>query len=68
MTRHWTAETDREADVFFATLSVKEIRRRQRLAAAQIELAWEQRNDDALADLRRMENALTRSMAERTVA
>jgi len=63
--KHWTDETDREADVFFSTLPVKEIRRRQALCSEQIRHAWEQRNEDALADLRHMEDALTRSMAAR---
>jgi len=63
--KHWTDETDKEADIFFATLSIKEIRNRQEICSEQIGMAWKQRNDDALEDLRRMEDALTRSMAMR---
>ena len=63
--RHWTDETDAEADVFFASLSDAEIRRRQDLCSAQIVTAHERRNEDALADLRRMEDALCRTMLAR---
>lgn len=63
--RHWTDETDAEADVFFATLSEAEIRRRQDLCQQQIVSAHRDRNEDALADLRRMEDALTRTMLAR---
>jgi hypothetical protein len=62
---HWTDETDREAQVFFATLPEREIRRRQDLCFQQIAAAHAQRNEDALTDLRRMEDALARSMMER---
>lgn len=62
---HWTDETDREAQAFFATLPEREIRRRQDLCFEQIERAHAQRNTDALTDLRRMEDALARSMMER---
>jgi hypothetical protein len=63
--RHWTNETDREADEFFATLSESEIRRRQDLCVQQIEVAHAQHKTDALEDLRRMEDALCRSMLAR---
>ncbi len=62
---HWIDETDREARVLFASLPECEIRRRQDLCSQQIERAHAQRNTDALLDLRRMEDALTRSMLER---
>jgi hypothetical protein len=63
---HWTEETDRAAAELFKTLSTDEIRLRQGLAASQIRLAWEQKNERALADLRAMEDALTREMFRRT--
>lgn len=63
--RQWTDETDREADVFFATLTEREIRRRQEICTAQIREAWRQRNDEALADLHACEEALARSMMAR---
>jgi hypothetical protein len=63
--RHWTDETDTEAEEFFATLPDREIRRRQDLCSQQIRTAHERRNEDALADLRRMEDALTRTMLRR---
>ena len=66
--RHWTDETDREADVLFRTFSVAEIRRRQDLADQQITRAFAQRNEDALADLNAMRDALSREMARRTAA
>jgi hypothetical protein len=62
---HWTDEIDAEAETFFATLSEAEIRRRQDLCAQQIVMAHRARNDVALADLRRMENALGREMLRR---
>jgi len=65
MARHWTDETDAEADVFFATLSEAEIRRRQDLCKQQIVMAYRARAEDALADLHRMEDALQRSMLAR---
>lgn len=52
-------------DEFFASLTTAEIRRRQVLCAAQIKRAHEQRNDLALASLRRMEAALLRAMLAR---
>lgn len=63
--RHWTDQTDGEADEFFSTLAESEIRRRQDLCQQQIRTAHARRNDDALADLRRMEDALARSMMSR---
>lgn len=62
---HWTDQTDAEAVALFATMSEAEIRRRQDLTREQITLAHEQRNEDALADLRRQEDALTRAMLSR---
>jgi hypothetical protein len=63
---HWTDETDREAAELFKTLSTPEIRRRQDLAVQQQRAAWEQSNERALSDLRRMQDALTREMFRRT--
>ena len=63
---HWTDETDAQAAELFKTLPTAEIRRRQDLAAQQIRLAWEQKNERALADLRRMQDALTGEMFRRT--
>lgn len=65
MTVRWTKEIDAEADVFFATLNETEIRRRQDLAAQQIEMAHAKGLTDAIEDLRRMEDALARSMMQR---
>lgn len=65
---HWTDECDREADLFFATLSEAEIRHRQDLCHAQQRMAYDQGNDRALADLQRMGDALARSMMARLVA
>lgn len=61
----WTDEVDREADEFFATLSDAEIRRRQDLCVQQTRMAYDQRNADALHDLHRMGDALTRAMLTR---
>lgn len=63
--RHWDDRTDAEADALFATFSESEIRWRQDLCRAQIVTAHRARNDDALADLRRMEDALQRAMFAR---
>jgi hypothetical protein len=62
---HWTAETDREAAALFKTLSTPEIRWRQDLAAQQIRIAYERRDDRALSDLRSMEDALAAEMMRR---
>lgn len=64
----WTDETDREAAEFYPTLSEREIRRRQDITAQQIGMAHRQGNEDALADLRRQEDALTREMMRRLQA
>jgi hypothetical protein len=64
----WTDETDAEAAVFFPTLPEREIRRRQDLCKQQMRLAWEQRNEQASANLQRMSDALTREMFRRTAA
>ena len=63
--KHWDDKTDKEAEIFFATLSEKEIRKRQDLCTQQIIMAFEQKNNDALADLRCMEDALTKDMMRR---
>lgn len=61
----WTDETDEKADLFFATLPDKEIRRRQDLCNQQIERAFAQGNEKALGNLQRMQDALTRAMLAR---
>jgi len=61
----WTNEVNKEADVFFHTLSETEIRWRQDLCIEQIGMAFKQKNTDALEDLRRMEDALAREMLRR---
>ena len=69
---HWTDETDREADVLFRTFSDAEIRRRQDLAGQQLARASAlyDRNPGwygiAVANLQRMQDALTREMLRRT--
>ncbi len=65
MSQHWTDATDAEADVFYATLTIPQIRVRQDLCAAQIRVAFDQGNDRALTDLRHMEDALTRALLVR---
>lgn len=62
---NWTNETDAKAKIFFDSLTESEIRRRQDLCAQQIKMAYDQKNADALTDLRRMEAALTESMLTR---
>lgn len=64
--RHWTAETDREADELYPSFTDAKIRVYQDLARQQIATAFEQGNDDALADLNAMYDALTREMLRRT--
>ena len=44
MNSRWTDEVDQEADVYFATLSEREIRRRQDLCSQQIVIAHRERN------------------------
>lgn len=65
MTQRWDDETDDQADVFFATLTLRELRRRQDLCYQQISMASAQRNEDALADLYRMDTALIRAVMTR---
>jgi len=62
---HWTEAVDAEADVFFRTLTVAEIRRRQDLCSQQQRTAYEARNIHATLALQGMENALTREMLRR---
>lgn len=64
--RHWTEDTDREAEEFFDGLTIAQIRRRQVLCDAQIVMAHGQHNDEALADLQRMSDALMGSMLRRS--
>lgn len=63
--RRWTEQTDEKADVFFRTLTMKELRHRQGLATQQMAAAYEQRNETALLDLQAMHDALTREVARR---
>lgn len=65
MAHHWTAETDAEADVLYRTFSIPKIRRYQDLAQQQIAMAAEQENDDAVADLNAMFDALVRELLRR---
>jgi hypothetical protein len=65
MVRHWTAETDREADELYATFSDAKIRRYQDLARQQMRMAFAQGNEDAYLDLEAMQEALTREMLQR---
>ncbi len=69
----WTESTDREAEIFFRTLTTAEIRHRQELASQQIARAWknpdhlpEEIRTQALTDLNRMHDALTREMLRRS--
>lgn len=68
MSRNWTPEVDAEADQFFRTLSIAELRKRQDLATQQTRIAFDQRNDNALIDLQAMHDALTREVARRIAA
>jgi hypothetical protein len=67
--RHWTPETDREADVLYRAFTYAEIRRYQDLAEQQMALAWQRRGehgmDDAIADLQAMHDALARELGRR---
>lgn len=64
--QHWTDDVDARAAELFQTLSEREIRRRQDLAAQQLRLAYQAKNERAMTDLRRMQDALTREMFRRT--
>jgi hypothetical protein len=68
MPRNWTPEVDAEADQFFRTLTMREIRKRQDLATQQMGMAYEQRKTDALLDCQAMHDALTREVARRSFA
>lgn len=63
--RRWTDETDHEAITFFDSLSTAEIRKRQSLCSQQKQSAYALELPDALADLERMETALTAAMLRR---
>jgi hypothetical protein len=63
--RHWTDETGREADALYPTFTDAKIRSYQDLARQQIAAAFAACNDDALADLQAMHDALSREMLER---
>lgn len=65
--RHWTDETTTEADVLFRTLTFADLRRRQSLCCQQMTMAYEQRNDDAMADLAAMSDALAAEIMRRHV-
>ena len=70
--RHWTDETDREADELYPTFTDAKIRHYQDLAEQQIARAYPRavagdlRMSDAIADLQRMQDALAREMGKRT--
>lgn len=69
--RHRDCDPRRKAiksEAFFDSLTESEIRRRQDLCEQQLRLAYEQRNADATARLRIMEQALTRAMLRRVPA
>jgi hypothetical protein len=66
MARHWTEDTDRAADVLFATLPTSEIRDRQDIANAEIIIAYSRGDTDVLADCQAKADALTRAMLART--
>lgn len=63
--RTWTETTTEEARAFYPTLTEAEIRRRQDLTRQLLGMAYEQRNDDAMLDLRAQERALTDEMLRR---
>ena len=63
--KNWSDEVDEKSKIFFSTLSEKEIRRRQDLCNQQIKMAYNQKNEDALYDLQRMQKALEREMMNR---
>lgn len=65
MSRHWTDKTDREACILYRTFTEAKIRRYQDLAQQQITTAFRQRNEDALADLNAMNDALARELRRR---
>jgi len=64
--RHWTEQTDTEANELYPTFTEAKIRQYQDLARAQIRMAYDQGNEDAMADLQAMEDALFREMMRRT--
>lgn len=64
--RRWTDDTDAEAATYYRTLSTAEIRKRQTLTQEQLGMAYEKELPDAMADLRRQEDALTREMLRRS--
>lgn len=63
--QRWTEQTDLEAAQLFDTLSDKEIRSRQGITRDQIKIAFEKKNDCALLDLQRQDDALWRAMMRR---
>lgn len=63
--RDYTAQDQQQVIDFFAAMSLKELRRRQDLTQQQIGTAFEQRNDDALANLRMLEALLAAAVDQR---
>jgi hypothetical protein len=65
--KHWTEDTDREADQLYRTFSYVKIRRYQDLAGQQMTRAYAQCNETALADLQAMHDALARELRRRLI-
>ncbi len=64
--RHWTAETDAKAAMVYRLFSEAKIRKYQSLAEKQMETAYHRNNEDALADLQALHDALSRELLRRT--
>jgi hypothetical protein len=62
----WTDETDRQAAELFDTLELAELRRRQDLCHLQLERAYTARDEQAMLNLQRMDQALTDAVLRRT--
>lgn len=69
--KRWTDETDREADELYPTFTTAKIRRYQDVVSQQMAMAYQQRDQrpsamaDAMADLQRCHDALSREMMMR---
>lgn len=63
--QHWTKQTDREAHELFDTLPEAEIRKRQHITREQMTRAFEQKNERAMLDLQRQDDALAQAMMRR---
>lgn len=57
MIAHWTPRVDIEAKKLFSKLSLRELRFRQSICNSQIKKAYADKNERALIDLHKMENA-----------